>query len=344
MDDEFTLLRKDNAQAVLDGKDEQRRHRFELLQQLGEKYITTGRDRLLLGQINFMVDRTLASLTSSRPEGRVVFVIGESGAGKTWAIEQTITKVPGLQEQLLCVTAPRPCDLTQLGRAILAKLGIVPKRELKEHLVWELVREHLERNRIRFVWIDELQHLFKNLNEETLGRVSDTIKNLVQRREWPIGFIISGLPVMSLLAEDRQIERRSRSLSFQRLSFPNHVRHMRRGVMAIIEKHAAMTADPAIATDEFIHRLCHAAEGAFGVVLSLAKDAVTEAVSREDFNGIVRVADFAYAYEMERNCEPSQNIFTVDNWYEIVPGNSRLRDDGSVQAMADKKPGRARRA
>lgn len=303
------------------------RHRqYELMQRMQKRYITTLRDRRLVSEIGRWVDGTLSLIGSDHPEGRILAVIGASGAGKTWAIERAITQIPELRQSMLCVTAPRPCTLKQLGRAFLRAMDYELQRDLREHLTWEKVRDHLEANGIRFVWVDELQHAFEGKGGSQVSAISDTFKNLVQRRDWPVSFLFSGLSaVASFLGRDRQIERRSRSVEFGPLRFPASTSLIREALFSpIVETDAGMRFGD-LAADEFIHRLCVAADGAFGVVIDLIRSAVLHAAGRVDFDGDVRIADFAAAYAAERGCEPSENIFLSSRWCEVRPENSRLR-------------------
>ena len=325
--------------SFLDEMDEKSRRDFTMHRQIDGMYITSPRDTMLAREIGLMVTTTIASLETDRPEGRVLAVIGEPGAGKTWAIERAIGTLPLLETRLLSITAPSQCNLNQLGRTILAKLGYALKREVKEHIVWEMVRDKLPEHGIRFLWVDELQHVFRHMNPGELQRISDTIKSLAQRRQWPLGIIMSGLPVLSsLLKMDRQIERRSHTLTFGRLNFPDHVGHVRHLLTTVIEKQAGLKLDTVFQSDELIHRVCHATDGTFGVIISMTRQAVFVAIDRENFDGTVRVADFAVAYARERDCLPSQNVLTADKWHEIVPGNSRLRDDGNTPATSPTTP------
>jgi hypothetical protein len=320
----------DELQHFVDAMDPARHQRFDLSRRLYSRYIATLRDKTLGSELKRWVDGTIASLTGAHPEGRILAVTGESGTGKTWAIERAIDSVPGLKEATLCVTAPRPCTLKQLGRTILKDMGYELRRDLYEHIVWEKVRDHLEGNGLRFLWIDELQHTLASKGDPQVAAISDTFKNLVQRRSWPVSFLLSGLPVVSsFLGRDRQIERRSRTLEFGPLVFPGSAGLIRNALLTtIVETDAGMRLGD-LATDEFIHRLCHATGGALGVVIDLIRSAVLQAAERTDFSGSILVGDFAAAYAAERNCERSENVFLSPRWHEIWPENSRLRVDST---------------
>lgn len=318
----------DELNAFRGAMDPARERLYELAQKLQDRHIVTLRDKMLGGEVRRWADLTAASLSGSHPEGRILAVTGASGAGKTWAIERAIASIPELKPAMLCVTAPRPCTLKQLGRVFLREMGYQLRRDLHEHLTWEKVREHIEANGIRFVWIDELQHVLDGKHDAQIVTISDTFKNLVQRRSWPVSFLFSGLPsVSSFLGRDRQIERRSRTTEFGSLSFPGSTELIREALLrTIVEGDAGMRLGD-LASDEFIHRLCHATGGALGVVIDLIRSAVLHAVERPNFNGAIQIGDFAAAYAAERGCERTENVFLATKWHEIRPENSRLRDD-----------------
>ena len=298
----------------------------QLITALRDHYIATRRDKTLAVELSRWIDQTLISVAGQHSEGCILALIGRSGTGKTWAVEHAIRKLPDMKQALLCITAPRPCTLKQLGRAILTELGYELQRDIKEHITWEKVRFHLEANGIRFLWIDELQHVFDGKNDKEIAAISDTIKNLVQRRSWPVSFLLSGLPaVAQFLGRDRQLERRSRTLEFGPLTFPDSTDLLRNRILPSMVRDVAKLRLDDFVTDEFIHRLCHATGGAFGVVIDLTKSAILHSVSRPDSDDLVRLLDFAAAYAAERGCDSTENVFLARNWHEIRPENSRLR-------------------
>jgi hypothetical protein len=325
-EERFDVPDNDPFQALRNGMDQRRRSRAELLARIEDKYIKTGRDEKLLGELTSLVDANIRSSDRRRPEGRMLVVTGEPGAGKTWAVERALANVPGLLGPLLIsLNAPRPCTLKQLGRAILHALGYPLQRDLLEHLTWEKVRLQLKLRQVRFLWLDELHHVVSK-NEEELKKLRDTLKNVMQQPDWPVSIIVSGVPdAAAFLTGDRQVERRSRTLEFERLKFPQNIGLLRKIVRGVVEDHAGMRLD-SLDSDEFLHRLCRATEGAFGSTIALTRLAVLEAFDRGETAGLVRIRDFAKAYAAERGCEASQNIFLAKNWHEIEPSRSRMRD------------------
>jgi hypothetical protein len=187
----------DPLRAIREGMDDHRRRRAELVKRISDKYFHTGRDRQVVDELTQLVDGTIASIDGNHPEGRMVVVVGDPGAGKTWAVERALASISGLKDgPLLSLVAPRPCTLKQLGRSILHALDYPLQRDLLEHLTWEKVRHQLALRRKQFVWIDEMHHAMGK-NEDELAKLCDTLKNVMQQRNWPVSFILSGLPLVA---------------------------------------------------------------------------------------------------------------------------------------------------
>src|SRR3546814_158395 len=108
------------------------------------------------------------------------------------------------------LVAPSPCTLKMLGVEILFALGYPLVRDLKESVTWGLVRRQLMARRVRFILIDEGQHMLNWINMEEMKKLSDTLKNVMQQREWSVRLIVVGLPELAeFLSLDAQLHRRS---------------------------------------------------------------------------------------------------------------------------------------
>lgn len=307
--------------------------RQRLGRSLSEVYVPTGRDRALAQEFGWLVDHVAMVKAGDHSAGGIVAVVGDPGAGKTRAVSHALDRIPDLRgDGTVRVLAPSPCTSKELGRSILRGLGYELKQQrLTEPEVWHMVRCQLQGCGISFVWVDEAHHAMGRCNHANLMVLRDTLKSLVQQRDWPIGLIVSGLPVVSdLLGGDRQIERRSRTLSFERMTFPAQAPLIREILERLVVGQARMRLHEEVNTEEFLHRLCHAVEGCFGSLVDTCRTAALLAFQR---NGgriggddiVVDLRDFAMAYAGERGCADDQNIFLVKGWQEIDPANSRLR-------------------
>ncbi len=301
---------------------------IELKRRIANRHLASRRDAELLSEIQALVEDTVVAIDAPKPEGRILVVVGEPGAGKTKSIDHALRKVPGLFDgPLLCVEAPSPCTLKQLGRNILLQLGYPLRRDLREHITWELVRAQLKSTATRIVWIDEMHHAVTKPRVGELEKVSETLKNVVQQRDWPVSLILSGRESLSyFIGQDRQIERRSRTIRFEPMGWPRDSALIMRMVEVVVESHAGMKAEYLRHESEFAGRLCHAAEGCYGTILAITRQAIYTAHARGDTDRRVLISDFASAYAAERGCSAIENVFLVEKWHEVVPANSRMRN------------------
>ncbi|MEA1653028.1 ATP-binding protein [Nitrospirillum sp. BR 11164] len=319
---------------LVTGMDERRTLRSQLWGRISEEYIHTRRDDALLAELQGLVDTTLVSIEGGHPEGRMLAVVGQPGAGKTWSIERALARLPGLADSgtLLAVTAPSPSTLKQLGRATLRGLGYPLAKEMPEHILWEKVRQHLALTGTRFIWIDEMHHAMGRGGDSELTRLCDVLKSVMQQRDWPVSLILSGLPTVSaFVGRDRQVERRSRTLRFDPLSFPKHAEMLRTLLTDIIRVHAGVGMD-GLQTDEFLHRLCRAGEGEFGTIIALVRQAIMAAFDRAGPGSSVGIEDFAREFMRQRGCSPEQNIFLAAEWDLIDPRDNRQSPIAEIQA------------
>ncbi|MFC0243260.1 ATP-binding protein [Rhodopseudomonas telluris] len=299
--------------------------------QLQSAYFGTERDKLLDEEISALIDSFLefeAAEGSRRVgrlrEGRALTVTGASGAGKSRALDRVFLKREeftgyGRAESdcmLVSVTAPSPCTLRLLGESILKALGYPLTRKLDENVAWDLVHKTLELRRVRFLHIDELQHVLQSRNSVEIGKLQDTLKGLLQDKNWPVWLILSGLPsVAAFLAKDIQVRRRTRHVVFRSLKFPDDIPMVRR-LIAFYAKDKG-GRECAIAQDnDFIGRLIHAANGSFGVVIELIQDAVGNALRLGDPNMLTE--HFAAAYAARTGCIRENNVFVVAEDWDLI--------------------------
>ena len=300
-------------------------------------FIKTDRVDVLLDELNNLFDWMAASQQSAAPEGRILAVVGEPGAGKTSGIQNCLKKVLPSDDILMSTIAPAPCTSKQLGRSLLLGLGYPLVKDLPEHITWELVRAQLKASKKRVLWVDEMHHALTTQNRAELLKISETLKNILQQHDWPVSLIFSGRSALSnFIGRDFQIERRSNTVFFDPLTFKDACENIRGLTTAIIERRAGMTATKGLETDAFIHKVCLAAEGGLGNIIQLVRMAILRAFDRAGAETQVTEMDFAKVYRAQRGCEDSQNIFLASNWHEIVPQNSRLRDDKEVESRSNR--------
>jgi len=298
------------------------KRRVEILDRVHDTYLRTKRDDELRKQIQFLVEGSLRVRQGRRIEGRALIVIGQSGAGKSWTVAHAVDDRPEFEQvgdfrPFVRLVAPRPCTLKQLGRELLRELGYALDRDLPEHIIWEKVRERLKALHVRFVWIDEMQHAMLGADVQKLR---DTIKNVMQQNDWPVSFILSGLPTLvNFLMGDFQFQRRKRLIRLGDLHFPSGARIIRWIMTEIVEKRAEMKLAGDLASDEFVNRLCHAGCGRFGMLITLVRNALEEALSEKGVVDAVALRHFAASYAVMTGCSSAENVFLAERWDQIDP-------------------------
>ncbi|QRM31345.1 ATP-binding protein [Microvirga sp. VF16] len=328
-------------------------------------YITTPRDKILEAELDGLIDSFLlaqeatdASLSRQvgrLREGRALSVTGQSGAGKTRTLERHFLKreeFTGYGDQnanciLVSVSTPSPCTLRLLGQEVLAALGYETTRKLEENVVWDMVQHQLALRQVRFLHIDELQHVLQTRNPIEIGKVQDTLKRLMQNKLWPVWLILSGLPEIGrFFADDEQVWRRSRHVVFEDLTLEKDATLIRRLITSYGQEKAKLAITDVVG-DPVIARLLHAALGRFGIVIEFIQDAIREALMGGADS--LQVEHFAAVYSARTGCLPEGNVFTaVGDWDLIKPREGLVRDElnnGEDCAQPSKhrgdKPGRS---
>lgn len=301
----------------------------QLLVRLNAKYVTNPQDKQLAAALKNLADELVASLNGPHPEGGALAVVGESGAGKTWMLERAFQRSDTIRSMgFLPITMPSPCTPGNFAREILRELGFeVTHSRVTDYDLWNLAKKHAELNRIRFIWADEEQHASAKADERR--RLSDSIKGAVQQRRWPVSFILSGVADLNTFMGDfRQLERRSKTIELKPLSITTDIDLFDKLYASLVTDAAGMTVSAGVVVDEFRARIIHAADRQFGSVIASVRDAIMQAHTAG--RQTVEIADFAAQYAAQRACLPEQNVFLAPRWREIVPGNSRRRDNVSI--------------
>ncbi|WP_024588087.1 TniB family NTP-binding protein [Aliihoeflea sp. 2WW] len=281
-------------------------------------------------------------------EGRMLALLGASGAGKTRALERIFARTVEFGDwqdidadsPLISIKAPSPCTLKQLGIEVLRALGYPIRRDLKEYVVWELVRERLQLRKVRYVHIDELQHVAKKGYVKEAQKVRDTIKSLVQWPQWPVSVIVSGTPeIATFIEEDTQIKRRCLIVNFTSLDVDADAAQFAQRLTALVKRKAELSLGADAIT--LSRKVIHAAERQYGTAIEIVQDATLEAL--REGTGTVDNGHFARIFKIRTGCSEDRNVFTAADWRDIDVGSSlqlALSDQGRG---AERKPNRVRR-
>lgn len=331
------------------------------LARINGTYVKSHRDRAL----NDAVDRMLRNVAGiaegvddvdveKAEKRRALFVIGESGSGKTTAIRRMLAKRPEFQPYVdsygrkispaISFDAPKPLTLKLLAATGLETAGYpVVGDKKQENQMWNLFKAQIKERSILFVHIDEMQHVIKGSGRSDIQDISDVVKSMLQIRDWPVHAIFSGVPSLAKFLErdERQLPNRGEVVTFDRVSFPASAEGVKTIALRIVKTDAEMEADDSLTRDyEFTHRLIHAANGAFGTAIQIVRSAVGYAL----YGGRNKVAlsDFGSVYAGFTGCPAEKNVFTAPRWTEILPEQalSFLIESYEKEVEAARKNGR----
>jgi hypothetical protein len=328
--------------AGADDQSEAGRDRERFLARVQIRHLRTGRHKNLLKAVRRLMEQ--AKVAESAGEGRALFVLGETGAGKTHALSRVIRDMDEAQPvrtattttmPIVRVVAPSPCTLKMLGTEILLALGYPLTRELKESTAWGLVRQQLRMRGVKIVHIDEGQHMLNWRDANERQKLADTLKNVMQQPDWPVSFIVSGLPELAdFLDGDRQLRRRSEKQFLSALDLAGNRELLAWITRKVVHKHAGMTLAFEI-TEDFLGRLHRAACGQFGIVVQVLQRAIEQAVAQDVDATVVAWDDFARAYRALAGCQPAENVFLARDWHLIEPANALLESLGHAPGNQD---------
>lgn len=260
-------------------------------------------------------------------------VIGNSGSGKSTLIDRVLRTTPGLTLaehgqptcDVISLIVPSPATLKSLGRAILTSLGYPLQRERTSDAIWELVRAHLRERRVLFLHLDEAQDIARHQTPKEMQAVINTLKTLMEHRDWQVGLILSGMPSLrDMLNFDRQLSRRVAPIELRRLT-PEEDSEEVVDLLSFYADIAGLQAPAAEAAQHIARRLIHAADREFGLAADMIVDGLTEALSSGASE--LNLSHFAAAFAARSGCIPAFNPFIADD-YERLDVRTLLKREG----------------
>ncbi|TGQ73005.1 MULTISPECIES: ATP-binding protein [unclassified Mesorhizobium] len=301
----------------------------EVLERAKSVYVRCGRDNVAKGILSRFVTMMLAKKNLRRDDGRILFVTGESGAGKTTLVDRMLEENPtlapiqksyGTIEPVISLTLMGPSTLKFLGLNILQKAGYKITRKYEQGEVWDILPEQLHLRKVLLIHIDETQHLLK-LTESDRERdsVRKALKGVMNYKPWPVSFVMSGMPSITSLAKlDEQIERRARHLHLPDVVLPEE-RILILNVVAAMCEAAGLNSTKVLESD-LPDRVAHAARYRYGRIAQVILAAIEQAASK---NAAALTRDhFALAYieHSQARGHDEMNPFLVDDWMRLEPG------------------------
>jgi len=302
-------------------------------------YVECGRDKALREAFDAFLRNFMARRGAGRDEAEIFFLTGESGAGKSAAVERLLADHPTLQPftgsfgtispfvsvKLKGFTLPRIA-----GRNIIAAAGYPIRQDSQRGEIWDVMAARLKSRRVFLVHIDETQHLIKqNASQREREELANAIKGVSIDREWPVAFLLSGLPrVAQLPINDEQFERRGAAfVHFTDVALPEERRLVTR-ILSKMGAAAELDVSPLLPTD-LPERLAHAARYRYARICQVVLAAIHSALATDDEVRELTILDFARAYASRSHAfgRNEMNPFLVDHWRALKPGSFLLDED-----------------
>lgn len=259
---------------------------------------------------------------------RGLFVAGAAGTGKSTALRHAFATMPELRSwtdeygenvrTLISVKLPKRCQTKDIVVAVLKEMNL--PHEGSEHVLTDFLLEQIRERRVKILHLDELQHTVRSNTKIAFEAVQDFLKQLIDREDWPLHVICSGLPKIENMRKDEQIGRRSTVVPFYALQFPPDASIIAKLVRDVVEVGCELTLDEELTRPEFHHRLCRATGGAWGTMIETIQTASFLAISRG--RKVLTIRHFARGYEATSGCSDHENIFLSPNFENIDPSQS----------------------
>lgn len=316
----------------------------ELKERIKAIYFETGNDRLLAKHLDELVMNANDCHNGVGNRRRSLFVIGASGTGKTTALEhhfglreefrQRVNNYGELQTSILSIVAPQECSMKTLAQEILKAMHL-PAQKGNGVELFCILKSQLKERGIRFLHIDEMQHVMRYNTDRARQGLQDTLKSLCDNDDWPLHAIYSGVESLSnFLTGDQQLANRSRVLRFRDLSFPGDRNVIERFLKEIGMDVCGLTLQANLLEEEFLQKLCRASSGGVGTMIEKIQDACFLVI--QSGRSELTLKAFAEKYARDTGCLPSDNAFTSKHWRDVVVGNA-------VADLADAGGGRKSR-
>lgn len=301
-------------------------HAVEVLGRVNAEYVETGRDVVITEVFHKYLSWLLADQRYGRiGKGEAFYITGDSGAGKTDAVEHLLKTNPamaaipgphGTFAPYISVKLQGSATLRAVGSTMLRQAGYTSLRNSRQNVIWETLAEDLVSRNILIVHIDEPQHLIESKGDTM--KVANALKSLVNHVP-PVGLILSGLPsTNSILIEDEQSERRQFSVDLPALDIGQE-RFVVEDTIQKLCKPADLESKTFIASD-MPERLAHAANYQFGRICEVVITGIHQAVLQGDAE-LTRyhLAD-AYMDHSHTRGRDHMNPFLADTWTTLPAG------------------------
>lgn len=269
--------------------------------------------------------RRIEAMNGLRSEARGIALIGTSGSGKTTAVDRlfrknstvSMPKEGELQADVISFQVPSPATLKDVGIAALHALGYPIQSERSAGIIWNRVRDYLRKRETLFLHMDEAQDLYTAKTDHARQSVINTLKSVMQNRDWPVGIILSGMPqVREILNFDPQLARRFYPIELKPLSWISDEAEVR-DIMGSYASKVSLSLSTDIVGEDFILRFFHAGANELGLMIDLLLGAIEEALY--DGAEVLEARHFTAAFRRKTASVDGLNPFIVSDYQSIDP-------------------------
>jgi hypothetical protein len=232
----------------------------------------------------------------------------------------------GIVRPYISVSQQGPATLATLGNRLLRAAGYPAVRELDRGKVWALLPQELARRKVFLVHIDEVQHVLRSSND--WEDLADALKGMENDPDWPVSFILSGLPeINNLMVFDDQTERRNFSIELPGISAVEE-RSLIEKIISELCEAAEMDCKELLQSD-MPERLAHSANYQFGRIAEVTVHAI-HAAFLKNANKLTREHFYeAYLDHSHARGRDSMNPFHVSDWENLKPGYFIIKHEKS---------------
>ncbi|RDD72764.1 TniB family NTP-binding protein [Paracoccus versutus] len=297
----------------------------KIVADLKARFFPTPTYRQLQLEFDLLLEQRRANLRQGRQqEVRGLLVVAPSGAGKTTLVARVLRQHPsGLRmltegeerADIVSMVVPSPATPKGVGLDMLEALGYPLRRDRSAHIIWQLVKTQFAQRQVLFLHLDEAQDFSRHNNHNDRHAVISTLKSLTQSPQWPVGLILSGTPeLLDLVNMDAQLARRLKPVEHRPLktSVDGGM------ITAALRQYAAaadITLDDALCKPRFVHRLVHAADYCFGILVEMICEAIGEVLlAGED---ILSTKSFVTCFSRRSGCPEGLNPFVVEDFLAL---------------------------
>jgi len=247
-----------------------------------------------------------------------LLITGYSGSGKTTVKKEYAARYPQQREldrtriPVLCVETPSAPTAKNLAEAFLIELGDSMSYKGTAEQKTQRIYHLLKLCKTELIIIDEFQQFFEHGRRHEIGRVTDWLKNMLNKAGIPV--VLIGLPYSDqVLKMNVQLARRFSSRHYLKpfgFSSPGEIQQFR-GLLSAIEKSLPLPSI-SLSHPEIAQRFHYASFGLIDYVGKIIDGAVMLA-HRHGYSRLDELG-FAEAFEEEvwREAPKDLNPFTAD--------------------------------